>query len=140
MRRWTGSLLAALLLAVPLTAEGKKAEDKGKDREQQFKELTTSFDKARRDALQAYQNAKTDEDKKAAIEKLQNAGNQVAKVMELIEANPKDDLAFRMLAWVLRMKQGQDPKALDLLAEYHVENPGIVDVCRSLSFMPPKEA
>ncbi|HEY7428938.1 MAG TPA: hypothetical protein VH682_32205, partial [Gemmataceae bacterium] len=63
MRRWTGSLLAALLMAVPLTAEDKKAEDKGKDREQQFEEVKSSFDKA----LQAYQNAKTDADKKAAI-------------------------------------------------------------------------
>src|SRR5262249_11771911 len=136
MRRWTGSLLAALLMAVPLTAEDKKAEDKGKDREQQFEEIKTSFDKA----LQAYQNAKTDEDKKAAIEKLQKAGSQVPKVMTLIEADPKDDLAFRMLAWVLRLKQGQDPKVLNLLAEYHVQNPGMVDVCRRLSFMPPSEA
>ncbi|HEY7152607.1 MAG TPA: TlpA disulfide reductase family protein [Gemmataceae bacterium] len=140
MRRRIGIMLAALLVAVPLAAQDKKADDKGKDRAQQFKELRTSFEKARREAIESYQNAKTDEEKKAAFEKYQNPGDQVAKVMKLIEADPKDDLAFQMLMWELRATQLQEPKVFDLLAEHHIKNPAMVDVCRTLSAMPSPEA
>src|SRR5262245_8133634 len=133
MYRWTGTLLVALLVAVPLAAEDKKTDDKKNDREQQFKELKASFEKARQVALKDYQAAKTEEDKKAAVEKYLKPGDQPAKVLKLIEADPKDDLAFRMLAWEFQATQGQEPKVLDLLAEHHLKNPAIVDLCRVLS-------
>src|SRR5262249_28760014 len=102
-------------------------------------ELRTSFEKARREAIEAYQKAKTDEEKQAAFEKYQKPGDQVAKVMKLIEADPKDDLAFQMLMWMLPATQFQEPKVLDLLAEHHIKNPAMVDVCRGLSQDPMPE-
>jgi peroxiredoxin len=124
-------MLAALLVAVPLAAQDKKADDK--DRAQQFKEQRA----AARAAVEAYQEAKTEKEQKAAIEKYQH---HVAKVMKLIEADPKDDLAFQMLLWELQATQLQEPKVFDLLAEHHVKNPAMVNVCRTLSAMPSPEA
>jgi thiol-disulfide isomerase/thioredoxin len=140
MRRWTGSLLAALLVALPLMAADKDKDDKGNDRATQFKELKGSFEKARREAIQAYQAAKTDKEKEAAFEKYQNPGDQVAKVLKLVEAKPTDDLSLDMLQWAFQASQGQNAKVYDLLAEHHVKSEKVKNICLMLSSTHPEAA
>lgn len=140
MRRLTGSLLTALLMAVPLLAADKDADDKGNDRATQFKELKTSFEKARREAIQAYQAAKTDKEKAAAFEKYQNPGDQVAKVMKLAESKPEDASSLDMLQWVFQASQGKDAKVYDLLAKHHVKSPKLKNICLMLSSTHPEAA
>jgi peroxiredoxin len=134
MRRWTGGMLAALLVAVPLVVWIKVANDKDKDRAQQFKELRESFTKTHHPATEAYRiKAADDKDKDRArqFKELREKNDRdIAKVLKLIEANPKDDLAFQMLLWMLQDMRHPEPKVFDLLAEHHVNNPAMVDMCR----------
>jgi thiol-disulfide isomerase/thioredoxin len=136
MHRWNGSLFAVLLVVVPLTAEDKKIEDKSNDREQQFNVIKRSYITARYQAREAYQSAKTEEEKKAALDKLDKPGDQLAKILKLIEADPKDDLAFRMLRWEIEAGPGCPPQVFDLMAEHHLKNPEMAELCWSMPHSP----
>jgi thiol-disulfide isomerase/thioredoxin len=127
-------------VAAPLLARDKGTEDKSSDRARQFKDLKTSFEKARADAFKAFQIAKTAEEKQAAIKKFQDPGDQVPKVLKLVESKPTDDLSYDMLKWALLASQGQNSKVYALLAEHQVKNPKLAEICQMLAGGPPEPA
>jgi thiol-disulfide isomerase/thioredoxin len=137
MRRWIGGLAVAALLGLPLCAQDK-AKDKGPDRAEEFKKVKDDFEKARAAASEAYQAAKTQEEQKAAIDKLQKAAALAAtRVLELVKADPKDDQSLNMLLWATG---SGDARVFDALAEHHAKNPKIRQLVGILTAKPREEA
>src|SRR6185437_1146582 len=136
MRRWTGGLLAALFVAVPLLAADKPADAKGDDRDAQFKKVQEDYLKAVPDARKALETAKTPEDRKAVFQKLNK--EFAPRILKLVEADPKDKLSFDMLTWATQALPDVDSKVFDSLAKYWAKDEKIKDLCRRLS-MSPKE-
>src|SRR5579864_996798 len=116
MRRWIGSMLAALLVAVPLFGQGKSADEKGNDRQTQFKEIQSDYQKAMPGAKKALQAAKTPKEQQAVFEKLNK--EFAPRIIKLVQAKSTDDLSFQMLVFAVQALPNVDSKVFDLLAEH----------------------
>jgi thiol-disulfide isomerase/thioredoxin len=134
MCRWIGGMLAALLVAVPLIAQDKGADEKGNDRVKQFKEVQQDYQKAAPDAVKAYRAAKTDKEKQAVFEKLNK--EFAPRIIKLVEADPKGKMSFDMLTWAIQALPDVDPKVYDLLGEHWAKDAKIKPVCQFLIVNP----
>jgi thiol-disulfide isomerase/thioredoxin len=136
MRRWIGTLLTALLVAVPLLAQDKPAEEKGNDRAKQFKKIQTDYQKAVPEVQKAFQSAKTVKDREAVLEKLNN--DFAPRILKLVEENPKDKLSLEMLVFAIRALPNVDSKVFDLLTEHWAkdESPNNKFLCQLLLARP----
>jgi thiol-disulfide isomerase/thioredoxin len=136
MRRWIGSLLAALLVAAPLLSQNKDkgADDKGNDRAKQFKEVQDDYKKAVPDAVKALQAAKTPKERKAVFEKLNK--EFIPRIIKLVESDPKGKQSFDMLTWALQALPDVDPKVYDQLVENWAKDAKIKLVCQFLIINP----
>src|SRR5579871_1789258 len=115
MRRWTGIMLAALLVAMPLLAQDKAANEKSKERVEQLKGIQNDYRKAVPEVQKAFNEAKTTKEREAVIEKLNK--DFAPRILKLVEADPKDNLSFQALAFAVQALPNVDAKVFDLLAE-----------------------
>ncbi len=137
MRRWIGSMLAALLVAVPLVALYKSSDEKGKDRATQFKNIRADYEKAAPKFKGAYEAAQTDKERGAILEKLD--GEFAPRIFELVEANPKDELSFKALSWTVQALPNMDGKVFELLADNWAQDAQIKDLCVLFMQRPTNE-
>jgi thiol-disulfide isomerase/thioredoxin len=133
-------MLAALLVAVPLLGQGKSADEKGNDREAQFKEIQNDYKKAVPEAQKALQAAKTAKERDAVLEKLNK--EFAPRIIKLVEANPADDLSFQMLVFAVQALPNVDSKVFDLLAEHKAkkDSPFNKFLCQILMRVPQTHA
>jgi thiol-disulfide isomerase/thioredoxin len=131
-------MLAALLVAVPLLAADKAADEKGNDRAEQFKEIQTDYRKAIPAAQKALQAAKTAKERDAVFAKLNK--EFAPRIFKLVEADPKDKLSFDMLIFALRALPNADSKVFDLLGEHWAKDAKIQGVCQMLAQTPNEDA
>jgi thiol-disulfide isomerase/thioredoxin len=120
MRHWTGTLLVAVLVAVPLLAlykptEEKHAEENSKDRAKQFQSIQADYQKAVPEVQKAFNEAKSSKEREAVLEKLNNDFGP--RILKLVEDDPKDKLSLEMLVFAIRALPNVDSKAFDLLTE-----------------------
>ena len=87
MRRWIASVLALSLMAMPLLALDKSADEKGNDRATQFKQLQKDFQKAADLAQKDLQGVKTQEEFNKIVVKLKK--EYTARIVKLVEQIPK---------------------------------------------------
>jgi thiol-disulfide isomerase/thioredoxin len=115
MRLWIGTIFAAFLAAMPLLAVDKPVDEKGNDRETQFKNIQTDYQKAVPQAQKALRAAKSPRDQKAVIEKLNK--DFAPRIVKLVEMDPKDDVSFKVLMFAVQALPNADRKVFDLLAD-----------------------
>jgi len=120
MRRWIGTLLAVVLVAVPLLAlykptDEKRTEGKSKDRAKQFQSIQADYQKAVPEVQKAFNEAKSNKEREAILEKLNNDFGP--RILKLVEEDPKDKLSLEMLVFAIRALPNVDSKAFDLLAD-----------------------
>jgi thiol-disulfide isomerase/thioredoxin len=116
MRRWIVTLLVALIVAVPLLALYKRADEKGNDRIAQFKTIQADYQKAVPEVQKAFDTAKTAKERKAVLEKLNK--DFAPRIIKFVEDKPKDKLSFQMLMFAIQALPIVDGKVFDLLAEH----------------------
>ena len=117
MRRWIASMLAASVVAMPLLALDKSADEKGNDRATQLKNIQVDYyRKAVPEAQKALQAAKSVKEREVVFEKL---NKQFApRIIKLVEAKPKDDLSMQALMFAVQALPNVDSKIFDLLSEH----------------------
>src|SRR5579885_1958994 len=115
MRRWIVTSLAVLIAAVPLLALYNPADEKSKDRAKQFKNIQADYQKAAPEVKKAFEEAKTDKEREAVIEKL--TSDFTPRILKLVEEDPKDNLSFQMLLFAVQALPNVDSKVFDLLEE-----------------------
>src|SRR5687768_7212929 len=98
MRKILGGMLCLALAALPVAA-AEKDDAKVADRAEQFRTLKADYAKAEAEFIKAYRAAKTEDERKEAFGKRPNPEATGTKVLKLIEADPKDDLALEMLSF-----------------------------------------
>jgi len=138
--------MSALLLAVapalgPLHAsaqqEQKQEQEKKQDQTpaEQYAAVLGDFQTAQKEYLKLLQDAKTPEDRKEALKKRPDPAKFASRMIDIAEKNPKDDVAFDALAWVLKSVPAGNVanQAIAQLAKDHAANPKIGEVCMSLS-------
>jgi thiol-disulfide isomerase/thioredoxin len=135
MRRWTGTLFAALLAAIPLLAQDKSKDEKGNDRATQFKNIIADYQKAVPEARKALQAAETPKQREAVFEKLNK--EFAPRLIKLVEADPKDKASFDMLMFAVRALPNVDGQVFDLLAEHWAKDEKIKNLCQNFIFSPP---
>ncbi|HTU93966.1 MAG TPA: hypothetical protein VMF69_28055, partial [Gemmataceae bacterium] len=138
MRRWIGTLLAALLVVVPLLAQDKGADEKGNDRATQLKNIQTDYRKAVPDAQKALRAAKTPEERDAVFAKLNK--EFAPRIIKLVDAKPKDNLSFQALMFAIQALPKVDGKVYDLLTDNWATDPQIKGLCRQMVPMPDESA
>lgn len=140
MRRWIGTMLAALLVAMPLLAQGKAKDEKGNDRATQFKNIQADYKNAVPGVRKAYSAAKTQKEREAVLEKLN--GDFAPRIIKLVKVNPTDDLSFQMLIFALQALPNVDSKVLDLLEEHWAKDESDKNkvLCQILLSRPPAGA
>lgn len=136
MRRWIGTLLAALLVAVPLLAQNKSVDEKGNDRVKQFKNIQMDYQKAVPEVQKAINAAKSVKERETVLEKLNNDFSP--RILKLVEENPKDKLSLDMLVFAIRALPNVDSKVFDLLIEHWArdESPNNKFLCQILLARP----
>jgi hypothetical protein len=138
MCRIVGSLLV-LLLALPALSNQDKGKDKPMTPQEQYKALLKEHDDAMKAFQDAYQKAKTQEEKgKVVKEKYPNPDKLAPKMLELAEKNPKDPVAVDALIWVMTNSRsgGRDSpkfKATAILLRDHVQSDKLGPVCQRLA-------
>jgi thiol-disulfide isomerase/thioredoxin len=130
MRHWTGSLLAALLVAMPLIAADKDADDKGNDRTAQFKELQKDFQKSVEGVIKEFQTA-APEKRQEIISKLSKEYSP--RVIKFVKADPKDKLSLDALVWGMMQVPEVDPKVYELLGDNWAKDAKIKSICQVLT-------
>ncbi len=140
MRRWIGTLLAAVLVAVPLLALYKPAVEKSKDREKQFRSLQADYQKAVPEVQKAFNEAKSNQEREAILGKLNNDFGP--RILKLVEEDPKDKLSLEMLVFAIRALPNVDSKAFDLLAENWAKDESVNTkyLCQFLLAQPQSRA
>src|SRR5579871_823581 len=138
MRLWFASLLAALSLALPLSAQDRAADEKRNDRNKQFQELKQDFSKAVNNASKAYEEAKTNEERDAVLAKINQQFN--ARVLQLVKEDPKDNVSLSIMEFAMRAMPEVDSRIIDLLAENWAKDAKIKRICGFLILQQRKEA
>ncbi len=138
MCRIVGSVLV-VLLALPALANQDKTKDKEKTAQEQYKALLKEQSDAMRAFQQAYQKAKTDDERdKVFKEKYPKADKIAPRMLELAEKNPKDPVAFDALVWLITNDGGggegsPKSKAVAILLREHVQSDKLGSVCQQLA-------
>src|SRR4029077_18786789 len=102
MRRLLIAGLAVLLLAPLLRASEEPPASKQTPR-QRFQAVNEDYTKAMQAFQEAYQKAKTQEEKnKVVAEKFPRGEKYVDRFMEIAESAPKDPAAVDALVWVIQ--------------------------------------
>jgi thiol-disulfide isomerase/thioredoxin len=120
MRRWIGTLLVALLVAVPLAALYKRADEKGKSRAEQFKTIKSDYQNAVPEVQKAFKEAETPEARTAVLVKLNK--DFAPRILKLVETDPKDKLSLEMLVFAVRALPNVDGKVFDLLTDHWAQD------------------
>lgn len=128
MRRWIASVLALSLMAMPLLALDKSADEKGNDRATQFKQLQRDFQKAAEQAQKDVQGVKTEEEFNKIVGRLKK--EYTARIVKLVGQDPKDKLSGEVLFWAVQNVPLEGSKAYDLLAENWAKDARIKRVCQ----------
>ena len=123
-------LLGVLLL--PAITFAARADDPPKTQEEkkpltpaeEYKAVVADFNKANKEFSEAYQKAKTDEERNKAFEdKYPKIDKFCERMMELAKKNPKDGAAIDALVWVVTHRGSQVDDAVDLFIKDHIESP-----------------
>jgi hypothetical protein len=130
----------ALLACVPALGA---ADDKDKAGDQpptpaaQFKALADQFQAAQRAFSKAYQQAKTDAERKKVFgEKYPKPQDYAGRFLELAKKHPADPAAIDALAWIAtNVRSGKEnDEALEVLFRDHVQSEKIGAVCSMLVY------
>jgi ATP-dependent DNA ligase len=144
MRRIVGGVVV-LLLALPALAADDKPKDKPQTPEEEYKALVKEQQDAMKAFQEAYQAAKTQEERnKVYQEKYPQPGKLAPKFLELAEKNPKDPVAADALVWVVTntspyAKDASRAKAIAALRK-HADSDKVSQVCLSLSRSSDQES
>jgi thiol-disulfide isomerase/thioredoxin len=136
MLKLPGGILGVSLFILTAFADDQKSAEP-KSRKEQFQALTDEFLKRQADAFKAIEAAKTPEERKEAAAKRPKGDEYAARLMKLVEIDPKDDLSCEMLVFSVRNLRTTNPKVFDLLSEYHVKNQKIAPIVVSFNVGPP---
>lgn len=135
MKRVLLSALALSLISVVSARADDKPKDppEKKDRAGQLKELQDDFQKAFPAVVKEWREAKTDDEKNKALDKLNPLAERGYK---LVAENPKDDVSFDTLSFLIGTRPPTDPpaKALELICEHHINNAKLVGLIMSRQF------
>jgi hypothetical protein len=140
--RFIGLGIMVLALAPALWADDlptNQAKEKAAQEQQtpteQFRAITEEYQQARQDFFTEYGKAKTEEQKKELVKKFPQPEKYAARVIEIVEKNPKDGIAVDAVTWVLTYdpKGPSSNKAVDLLLRDHIDSPELGRVAGSLS-------
>lgn len=147
MKRLLLGLAVVLLVPLSLFAQDattntrtKKADQKKKSA---FQKLNGEFQKAYSNLVSDFRKAKTDKKKNEIRKRIPKLNQEFApKFLKAAEADPKSDVGFQCLSWVLqRQRSGkQFDRALDLIAKHHVTHKNIVRVTSGLLRSQSKKA
>lgn len=127
MRRWMGSIFAALIVALPLLAQ-----DKTEERAAQFKEIQNDYKKAVPEVQKALKAAETTKEREKILEKLNE--DFAPRILKVVKADPKDKLSFDMLMFAVQALPKVDGKVYDLLGEDWAKDAKIKVLCQRLMF------
>jgi len=135
----TGAGILVLLLALPALGDQDQPKDKPMTPEEQYKALLKEQSDARKAFQDAYQQAKTQDEKNKVIqEKYPKPEKLAPKFLELAEKNPKDPVAVDALVWLVTNntgggKDGPRAKALAIMLRDHVQSDKMGQVCQNLA-------
>jgi thiol-disulfide isomerase/thioredoxin len=138
MRRWIGTLLTALLAAMPLLALDKPAEEKGNNRTTQFQELQKDFQKSVEEVSKELRKARTQEELRSIVTKLSK--EYTPRIVKLAEGNPKDKVSGDILFWAVDNVPLEGGKVYDLLADNWAGDARIKGLCLRMTQMPDEAA
>ncbi len=134
MRMAMAGLLGAALIAVPVFAEDSEVL---KERKEKFEKIKTDFIKV----MKKIKAAETNAQKKEIFEKeMPKPDKIIAKIMPLIDADPKSDFALSMIEFIMRHVDADSPKIYEVLAAHHAKNPKMKEICVYFNEGGPKEA
>ena len=135
---WSGALL---LVFVPALVALDDKKEPGTPKEQ-YNALLKEYQKAQTDFSKSYREAKTDEERRKAIEQMPNPQKFASRFLAIAAKNPKDPVAFDALVWVvMNARGGKDvDQAIAQLATDHITNPRLGQVCMSLARATSPEA
>jgi thiol-disulfide isomerase/thioredoxin len=103
--------------------------------EQQYAELEKSFQAEFNACKAAFNEAKTDEEKKKAKERLPKYDVYTQKFWELAQAHPKTPAARDSLIWIVNNTWGmKGSPALDLLFEHHISDEKLFSILVPIFF------
>jgi hypothetical protein len=129
------TLVFTAILALP-----SGAADKDSSIAPEYKRLNKEFEDARSKYFQAYEKAKTDEERKEL--KYPDAAKHARDLLALAEKNPKDPDAVNAIVDAFmhgRYDREVGPKALELLKTHHLESKKLDRVCQMLVYGPKEE-
>jgi len=129
-------LFWALLVFVPALGAGEpqaKSKEKEQTPDEQMQALLEAFNKAQEDLTSQSRAAKTDRERQQVGKKREQTKQEFAgRFLQLAQKHPKAENAFEALAFVVVVgSRAQAQKAMDVIAEHHLETLG--DLCRLLA-------
>jgi AhpC/TSA family len=149
MRR-IGMGLLTLLLLVPSAwaADDKKDKDKEPpDKKaatpaEEYQAILKDYQQKQQEFSKAYQAAKDDAERQKAFEKYPQPQQFAARMQKLAEANAKSDVGLDAAAWLVQQVRSgpASDKGLEILAENHVQNAKIGQICTALIYSQSPKA
>jgi hypothetical protein len=131
---------AAALMCQPILGPLGAEDPKPSTSAEEYEKLVKAQRAAQEKFSQAYQAAKTDQERQQVLKEHGRASPQSHSggFLKLIQKHPKDAAALKAFWWLLAYDRGgrATSQAARLVAEHHGRSEDIVSVCRSLSTYP----
>jgi thiol-disulfide isomerase/thioredoxin len=138
MRIAVAGLLMAALIALPVLAAD---DDVLKERKDKFETIKTQFVKVRDKVIEKIKAAKTRDEAKEIVEKeMPKPDKIIAKIMPLIDADPKSDFALTMIEFIMKEIDADDPRIYSVLTANQAKNPRMKEICSYFSDGAPPAA
>lgn len=140
--------LVALVGALPCAILASRVEAQAQDasapapgsRAERLAALRKEYDDARDAHYALFRKAKTDEERKKIAEasKAPDPQRWAPKVWALVDEDPRDDVAFDALQWLVEesRESAEKNRALAAIEEHHVANPKLGDLCDRIGSDP----
>jgi hypothetical protein len=145
-RIWCLNLLFLVLVPGVLPAaddtKDKEKPPKPPTSQEQFQAVVAEVRKEQGEVIKAYREAKTEAEREKAIQNYMKKPQAfAARVLEIAEMNPKDNVAFEALAWIAEnVPDGAElDKAVAILLKEHLDKLGPVCAALAQSTSPATE-
>ena len=122
MRLALTSVVVVLTAAVPLCdAQDQNKQTRSKEREERLHALIQDFLKARKEGYAALRQAQTEQERKAAQEKLPKEADFLPRIHLLVSSGANDEVAAEALAFAVFGLDTKDEKVFEALNNQFVK-------------------
>ncbi len=107
---------------------------------EEYRSILQEYQKAQQELMKTYREAKTDEEQRNALTKLQQSGPFAERLLQLAEKHSKDPVSVDALTWIVTRTGGGPEvnklkdRAIEMILADHIQSDKLGNLCTGLVY------